>query len=186
MTYSNIVSTIFGSGITILIFLINEFFYRKRSKLEHKRNLDILIRNQQFELSKNFVNTLNLELIKIHYHLSFLESNISLTSSVIVSSSKIDNINFDKNHKLELEHIYILKSSIYTHFPQCNNLIEKIDSLFNKYWGNQRMLNEINSHKEFESYKSMLEPIITICNDTSVSINELRIKLVALKPQTSF
>lgn len=170
---NNIIQILTGAGISLSTTYFVSKNQVKRDKVKFENESKIKKEKREFEeISSNKKNILeNIE--KICGLLSYFEHSISLTSSVIDSSNKMNPEEFDKFYKKELKQLTKLKSLIVSRFPNLYNNIQIIDNHHNNYWGNQRLLLQLDIKSEKEDYLIIQKKIIEITYKTRSEINEL-------------
>lgn len=177
-----IIAFITGAVTSVIGYILNYKLSTKAGEKKHRKLLEKSIINQEYQKQKTYYETINAELLKIYFHLSCIETELSTNSIVIDASSKMTATQFDEKYKNHLVHFHTIKASVQTYFPSLTPCINKIDGTFNTYWGHQRILISINAELAPKSYSEQLQEVLKLTKNARCVINDFKDRINYLKP----
>lgn len=178
--FTVLVTLITGAAIPMLSTYFNNKQRYKRDKIrfEHEEKLEF---NKQIFKSKKEYKQLQLKTIEeISSCLSYFEHSISLTSSVIETSRKMEVCEFDSLYKENLQQLIRLNSLVISIFPEFHENMMRIDGVYNQYWGYQRLLLMNNSKQDTKEFRTIQQEVIKVSNSARKEINEFVYDLIKI------
>ncbi len=175
---ATLIATGFGSGIAFLTTYLNNKSQTQREirksendfKIEkYKIDSDARLK-YQMNISKH-IEEASLIVCKIQH-------SISLTKSVIDASEKLNFQNFDQNYLIEIKKLSRVESKALIYFSQVYEKVRTLVSLYNNYWGQQRLLLMCDLTTEYQGYKARLIEIIQIAEKAYTIIEKIKGELL--------